>query len=142
MSEPVRLGLLNASGVPLQGRDPISGVYSVTNLANGARYIGSTINVAQRWAGHRATFRNGRVSVNARIAPDLETFGIDAFAVDLLEVVEPDDVALEVAERRWIARCAEDGAVYNIIMSGHREPVKARRPSPPRAAGDGREEQA
>lgn len=137
MNAPTRLGMLNVKGVPHRGNAPISGVYSLTNVVSGCRYVGSSIDIAQRWAGHRAAFRGGSVCVNQRLGVALQVDGIDAFAVDLLEVVEPDDTALEAAEQRWIEHYASTGraALYNIILSGRREAVKARRPRPRRAEG-------
>jgi len=78
--------------------------------------------------------------VNRFLADDLESFGIEAFAVELLERVAPNDEALEAAERRWIEQYR--GAIYNIVLSGHREPVKARRTPRQLGSGDGQGERA
>lgn len=35
-------------------------VYAITNVANGKRYIGSTINPKKRWVTHKSTLRKGK----------------------------------------------------------------------------------
>lgn len=128
MNAPMRVGMLNRPR-ELSKADPVSGVYSLTNIVTGGRYIGSTCNLSNRWKGHCVSFKQGRFSVNARIADDLEAFGIEAFAVDLIELVEPDDMALETAEHKWIQHyaCTDRSRLYNIILKADRSAVRAYR---------------
>lgn len=36
-----------------------SGIYAIENLVNGKRYVGSAIDIKQRWSEHRRTLRKG-----------------------------------------------------------------------------------
>lgn len=61
-----------------------SGVYAIINSDDGTAYVGSSVNIESRWAGHRYTYTS------------------DAFEWVILEETEPTPDALESAEQRWM----------------------------------------
>lgn len=68
-----------------------SGIYEIVNCANGKRYIGSAINIKQRWNGHRSDLRLG--SHHSRALQRAWTkYGSDQFAFRVIEICEKDQL--------------------------------------------------
>lgn len=69
---------------------PVCGVYRITSPSV-RFYVGSSVNVASRWSGHRAELRKGR-----HHCPPLqraaEKYGVDALRFELLAECPRDDV--------------------------------------------------
>lgn len=86
------------------------GVYMITCLENGKRYIGASVNLASRINQHFGT--NCRKKY-AKINPfygDIAQYGRDAFKVEILEYCEKD-TKLET-ERKWYWKIHPE---YNLV---------------------------
>lgn len=67
-----------------------AGVFALRNLRNGKVLIGSALNLASmrnKLAFARST--NSPGALDLRLRPDIEKYGIDAFALDILESLQP-----------------------------------------------------
>ena len=67
----------------------ISAVYKITNTVTGDFYIGSSKNVKSRWAAHKKPSRWNEHPNNPMYL-DIQKYGTNKFAFEILEVVEPD----------------------------------------------------
>ena len=77
----------------------ISGIYKITNTITGDFYIGSSKNVKSRWRSHKWPSTWNRYP-NKQLYKDMQKYGIDKFAFEILEVVEPEE--LKVTEQQFI----------------------------------------
>ena len=77
----------------------IIGVYKITNTITGDFYIGSSKNVKHRWAEHKCKSTWNRCPNNP-LYKDMQNYGIDKFAFEVLEEVEPD--SLKETEQQFI----------------------------------------
>ena len=66
------------------------GVYSITNLVNGKRYIGSAMNFKARWSAHRTAMAKGAGNVKLRMA--VEKYGIAKFIFEPLIICSKKDL--------------------------------------------------
>ena len=123
-------------------------VYLITNLANGKRYVGKTIQtLGTRWKAHGCVAKQGRGN---HLADAMRKHGADSFIIETIEVCESDADAM-AAEKRWIVSLGTkvpDG--YNLTDGGeghaghlHTEEWKRKRSeamkaSPPRDPEIGR----
>ncbi len=68
---------------------PEAGVYRIVNGGNGKALLGSTTNLAHirnKLEFARSTNTSG--ALDLRLSKDIREFGIDAFSLDILEVLE------------------------------------------------------
>lgn len=78
----------------------ISGIYAITHIDSGKLYIGSAVNIGQRWANHLNLLnRNKHHSIY--LQRSWNKYGIEAFSFTVLEVVN-DIVNLIQEEQKWI----------------------------------------
>ena len=87
------------------------GIYSLTHVATGKRYVGQSINIEARWRQHQ----KGRdlSAIGAAIAKH----GWSAFLAEVLQECPRD--GLNEAEARWIARLGTlSPAGYNLRTGG------------------------
>ncbi len=91
----------------------ISGVYSITNIKNKKRYIGSAVNIERRWMQHRSELRGG-YHRSRHLQRAWKKYGEDAFRFEILATCDPDDLIAQ--EQFWIdAFQAADGVHgYNL----------------------------
>ena len=77
----------------------IIGIYKITNTVTGDFYIGSSKNVKQRLTCHKcqSTWKN---YPNKQLYQDMQKYGVDKFAFEILEVVEPEE--LKEKEQQFI----------------------------------------
>lgn len=68
-----------------------AGVYEIVNRTNGARYIGSSVNMRTRWAGHRCSLNNGGKFSNKKLYHAWRKYGEPAFEFRVLLVCKPED---------------------------------------------------
>lgn len=65
-----------------------SGIYQIVNKVNNKRYIGSSINIKQRWSAHKSELRNNKHS-NKHLQAAWNYYGEAAFKFELMWSVEP-----------------------------------------------------
>jgi group I intron endonuclease len=88
-----------------------SGVYAITDTANGHRYIGSSANVARRWSDHRSKLRRGEHR-NAHLQRAFDKYGEEAFRLTVLEECAPKE--LIATEQRWLDKTRPE---YNLAAT-------------------------
>ena len=64
----------------------VAGVYQITNTVNGKIYIGSSINVYQRWYEHI------KASSNIVLGRAIRKYGADRFVIEMLETLDISDL--------------------------------------------------
>lgn len=96
----------------------MSGIYSIINILNGHRYIGSTNNFKRRLARHRSELRkNHHHSIHLQRA--FNKYGEARFQVEILERCEPIHDTLLMIEQKYLDLKPE----YNIAEIADR-PVR------------------
>lgn len=68
-----------------------SGVYQIVNIANGDRYVGSSVNIARRWKQHQRELNAGTHHARALQSAWLD-YGEGAFKIFVLERTEKEDL--------------------------------------------------
>ncbi|MFA5135477.1 MAG: GIY-YIG nuclease family protein [Patescibacteria group bacterium] len=93
----------------------LSGVYKIQNTVNGKQYIGSSVNIRERWQDHERNLRAG-THANARLQHAWNKYGADAFIFSIIELVSPTKDALIAREQAWIDlhNTAHRDVGYNI----------------------------
>lgn len=76
-----------------------SGIYAITNIINGHRYIGSAVNVTNRWGHHRPALRQGKHH-SSHLQRAWNKYGESAFRFMVLEECEPEE--LVALEQSWM----------------------------------------
>lgn len=66
-------------------------IYKITNRINGKAYIGSTKNVKQRWAKHKALLRHNH-HPNFHMQAAWNKYGEDSFVFEIVEECVPDEL--------------------------------------------------
>ena len=84
----------------------IIGIYQITCMANGKRYIGQSIDIKRRFNQHRR-------KPPYQMREDLERFGIDAFKFEILEECAPNEL-----DKKETAYMNELQPEYNIKTEG------------------------
>lgn len=92
-----------------------AGVYSILNVLNGKRYIGSSINIHKRLANHRSKLRTGK-HYNQILLRAYNKYGEDKFVVEILEQCEPIKDTLFFLEQKYLDLNPE----YNIAKLANR----------------------
>jgi group I intron endonuclease len=95
-----------------------AGIYQITCLPTGKRYVGSSVNVSNRWSQHKTDLRAGR-HPNPYLQRAWKRHGQKAFVIKVLEFVglsvkllSPDVVLqLKAAEERWLTEAKPE---FNI----------------------------
>jgi len=77
------------------------GVYSVTHIDSGRRYIGSAKNIYSRWRFHKSSLRRN-VSESHYLQNAWNKYGEAAFHFEVLEACLRDSVILAVREQHWM----------------------------------------
>ena len=77
-----------------------SGIYSIRNTVSGRRYIGSAINIRQRWHSHRSLLLNG-IHHSKTLLRSWLKHGETAFVFEVIEAVEDKSKLIE-REQFWI----------------------------------------
>jgi group I intron endonuclease len=122
-------------GDPLYGEHLLPpgtmGVYSITCVANGWVYIGSSMSVRGRWTTHKSWLRNG-THKTPQLQADWNTYGEDSFLFEMVSIIE-DKTKLRDCEQEHITAAIATGKCYNLSPSsrnngGHRfTPEQSRR---------------
>jgi group I intron endonuclease len=77
-----------------------SGIYRITQEDTGRVYVGSSIDIENRWKQHVNQLKRG-IHVNKKMQVDASEYGIESFQFDILELVETDNILLDKRERFW-----------------------------------------
>jgi len=88
---------------------PEAGVYLIRNNRNGRALLGSTSNLASlrnKLAFARATDMPG--ALDLRLRADIRAFGIDAFSIEVLDVLDGDSLLEKVCNRRCPKRVTRE----------------------------------
>lgn len=97
---------------------PSPGVYQIRNLVNGKVYVGLTVNLKNRWYGHKKDLRKG-VHCNPHLQSSWWEYGEENFAFEVLEEVV-DRSLLSGLERGFISKLnsADPSFGYNLSTGG------------------------
>jgi len=89
-----------------------SGIYKITCLSNGKSYIGSAVNIEQRWRQHRNALNKG-VHDNAHLQNAWNKYDASNFEFAVIELTKKPQ--LIEAEQRWIDSFSV-GMLFNICL--------------------------
>jgi group I intron endonuclease len=78
----------------------ISGIYAITHYDSGRLYIGSAINISERWYRHLSSLRRGRHE-NSYLQRAWNKYGEEAFILSIFDIVEKKEDLIP-AEQAWI----------------------------------------
>ena len=84
----------------MSNKNDIPGVYSITNIDNGRRYIGSSIHIYQRWSDHKSKLHK-RKHYSTLLQNDWDTYGNDKIIFEILENSENIE-QLKEREQYWM----------------------------------------
>lgn len=76
------------------------GIYCITNMINGKKYIGKSVNIKRRWWEERARGRNPDTSRIMPIYSAIYKYGVENFKFDIIEECLPEE--LSKREQYWI----------------------------------------
>jgi len=74
------------------------GIYQIRNTSNDQRYIGQSVNIANRWVRHRYHLNKG-VHKNLYLQRAWNKYGKDQFVFEILQECNPD--SLDVIEEQY-----------------------------------------
>jgi len=98
-----------------------SGVYLIRNIVNGKVYVGSSVNIAVRWSGHRNQLRKGK-HTSRHLQSAWNNYGEDKFAFVKRRLCPVDDL-LRVEQEYIELHCSSDPECgYNICKRAGRPP--------------------
>lgn len=105
----------------------ISGIYQIKNQVNGNRYIGSAVNLKQRWAVHLSTLRHNTHN-NLHLQAAFNKYGESAFAFSVLESVG-DTLQLIPREQHYLDTLLPEYNISQVAGSplGYQHTKEARR---------------
>lgn len=96
-------------------------VYKITNNINNKCYIGSSINVKQRWQQEKnAAYNSKQISYNYPLSQAFRKYGIENFSFEILEIIDTDDWSIvNKKESEWIKNknCVSPNG-YNLKAEG------------------------
>lgn len=77
-----------------------SGIYKILNTANGKFYIGSAVDIKQRWRQHRSSLNLGYHD-NSLLQRSWKKYGEDKFTFEVLEYVSDVNLLISI-EQNWM----------------------------------------
>ena len=86
------------------------GVYAIFNRNNNHAYVGSSINIEERWRNHRQCLKSGRHHAPKLLAA-WSRDGAEAFLFEVLELADQDDLCER--EQHWMDALEAYGTGYN-----------------------------
>ncbi len=89
-------------------------IYRITCTANDKFYIGSTVNVVQRWGRHRRELRQG-VHVNKNMQASWNKHGEGSFVFEVVEYVE-NVAELLLVEQKWLDPVVGSDSCFNWAL--------------------------
>lgn len=94
------------------GKEPICGIYKITNLLTEQVYIGQSVNVADRWKQHCKCGLGIDASATNKLYNAMQKYGIWNFSFELLEQVHQRNL-LNEKEKFWIEMYQSNKFGYN-----------------------------
>lgn len=76
----------------------VSGIYAITNKQNGKKYIGSAVNFATRFSGHKNRLRRGNHH-SAHLQNAWNKYGEDCFEFSIIEGVDRREDLIKVEQK-------------------------------------------
>ena len=92
----------------------MSGIYSITNLINGKRYIGQSTNIQQRFVQHRSNLKKGK-GENPHSLNAWNRYGEDNFMFEILLLCDEED--LDKMEKKFIEQYNTTDREYGYNIS-------------------------
>jgi group I intron endonuclease len=90
-----------------------SGIYGIRNLLNGKSYVGSAIDLYNRWSVHRTRLKQGNHH-NKHLQNAWNKYGEDAFVFEVLESCSGSVDDLECREQFWMDKLDSVRNGYNL----------------------------
>lgn len=94
------------------GKEPICGIYKITNLLTEQVYIGQSVNVADRWKQHCKCGLGIDASATNKLYNAMQKYGVWNFSFELLEQVHQRNL-LNEKEKFWIEMYQSNKFGYN-----------------------------
>lgn len=92
-------------------------IYIIQNLDNHKTYIGSAVNVLDRWHTHRTKLRNG-THANKHLGGAWKQYGEKAFCFYILEIISDVQLLVE-REQYWIDLYQANNPAYGYNLRKH-----------------------
>ena len=93
------------------------GIYSITNVINGKRYIGQSTNIKKRWQKHHTEYKNPKANTyDYPIYKAIRKYGLEYFDFQVLEYCDADK--LNEREVYWIDKYDTLNDGYNQTWGG------------------------
>ena len=93
----------------------VTGIYQIINLDNGKRYVGSAVNIRNRWTCHTKHLMDGTHS-NTHLGRSWAKHGESAFAFCILERVNDPGRLIE-REQYWIDKLNPEFNIRKVAQS-------------------------
>lgn len=92
----------------------VMGIYKIKNVLNNKFYIGSAVNLHDRFLHHRKRLR-GNYHNNKHLQRAFDKYGEDCFIFEVIEIVNDKDILLE-REQHWLdsTQCCDPNIGYNL----------------------------
>ena len=100
----------------------ISGVYKITNSANGKFYIGGSVNIKSRWRTHKSQLNKGKHQ-NPAMQKDWQAYGGDVFTLEVIETCVREQVLLKEQAAIQSASVKENPLCYNVSSIASSAPL-------------------
>lgn len=92
-------------------RTTFAGVYTITNLTTGQRYIGASENIIERWKAHLAALKNGKHGC-VTMQASWDKHGGQTFAFTVAALIENWDKRIE--HERMLIKATNPRKLFNI----------------------------
>lgn len=109
---------MNTLCANILGTQPVTGIYKITNLETGQRYIGQAIDIASRWKQHAKCGLGIDTPQNNKLYIAMQEDGIWNFSWELLEKCEATE--LNKKEREYIELYQSKDYGYNTQAGNQR----------------------